>query len=58
MSDEWEILAKVYSLLKDENVIDTPATEPIVRFEHPEKLKVRTNHLQYQFLNISINIDK
>lgn len=40
MSNEWDILSKVYSLLKDENVLDTPATEPIVRFEHPEKLKV------------------
>lgn len=49
MSNEWDILSKVYSLLKDENVLDTPATEPIVRFEHPENLKVSKSFANTSF---------
>lgn len=39
-SDDWDILSGVYKMLLEQNVLQTPANEPVVRFEHPADLKV------------------
>lgn len=38
--NEWEILKDVYNMLIDGKVLNTPNDEPIVRFKHPEELRV------------------
>lgn len=38
---DWEFLDEIYTILKDGGVLNTQQSEPIVRFRHPEELKVR-----------------
>lgn len=38
--NEWQILNDVYTMLIDGKVLNTPNDEPIVRFKHPEELRV------------------
>lgn len=42
--NEWEILKDVYTMLIDGKVLNTPADEPIVRFKHPEELRVSLDY--------------
>lgn len=46
-NSEWSFLHEVAGLLAAGGVLSTPTTEPIWRFEHPEKLKVKNDN----FLN-------
>ena len=40
-AEDWTILSKVYQLLLDGNVFNTPETSKIVEFEYPDKLQVK-----------------
>lgn len=37
---DWEFLNEIYAILKEGGVLNTPQSEPIVRFRHPDELKV------------------
>lgn len=37
---EWEFLSEIYALLADGGALNTKQSEPIVRFQHPDELKV------------------
>lgn len=38
--NEWHILKDVYDMLTAGKVLNTPNNEPIIRFKHPEELRV------------------
>lgn len=41
IEQEWSFVHEIAGLLSAGGVLNTPASEPIWRFEHPAKLKVR-----------------
>lgn len=40
VKDDWDILSSVHEILVEQNVLQTPENEPVIRFEHPDDLKV------------------
>lgn len=48
-AEEWTFLHKIAGMLAAGGVLNTPKQEPIVRFEHPDQLKVGAySYLRYQ----------
>lgn len=39
-NDEWKILEKVHQILSEEGANSVPNSELVIRFHHPDELKV------------------
>lgn len=54
-NNEWKILEKIHEILREEGANDVPNEEPVIRFHHPEDLKV--NHCE-EWLRDTCNNNK
>lgn len=46
---EWEFLNEIYALLANGGALNTEQSQPIVRFQHPDELKVSHQTLHCAF---------